>query len=41
MCISCGCWTDPSGKSGGDGNHQEDSSKMPNVPTTKSPLRGK
>ena len=40
MCISCGCWTDPSGTSGGDGNHQENSTEMPNVPTTKSPLSG-
>lgn len=39
MCISCGCWFDQS--KGGDGNHPEDSTKMPNVPTTKSPLGGK
>jgi hypothetical protein len=29
---------DPSGKAGGDGNHPEDSSVMPNVKTTVSPL---
>jgi hypothetical protein len=40
MCISCGCWTDTSGKTGGDGAHVEDSTVMPNVPTTKSPLSG-
>lgn len=39
MCMSCGCWmtTDK----GGDGAHQEDSTVMPNVKTTKSPLSGK
>jgi hypothetical protein len=29
---------DTSSKMGGDGNHQEDSTKMPNVKTTVSPL---
>jgi len=29
---------DPTGKSGGDGNHPEDSTVMPNVKTTVSPL---
>jgi hypothetical protein len=29
---------DTTGKSGGDGNHPEDSTVMPNVKTTKSPL---
>lgn len=38
MCISCGCWMDTSGKMGGDGNHPEDASVMPNVKTTVSPL---
>ena len=38
MCVSCGCWMDTTGKSGGDGNHPEDSTVMPNVKTTKSPL---
>ena len=32
--MSCGCWTDPEGKMGGDGAHQEDSTVMPNVKTT-------
>lgn len=40
MCISCGCWMDPTHQAGGDGNHPEDSTQMPNVPTTKSPLSG-
>ena len=31
MCMSCGCWMDQS--KGGDGNHLEDSTKMPNVKT--------
>jgi hypothetical protein len=31
---------DTSGKAGGDGAHVEDSTVMPNVPTTKSPLSG-
>jgi len=34
MCISCGCWMDPTSEMGGDGNHQEDSYVMPNVKTT-------
>lgn len=38
MCMSCGCWMDTSEKMGGDGNHLEDSTKMPNVKTTVSPL---
>jgi hypothetical protein len=38
MCMSCGCWMDPTGKAGGDGNHPEDSTVMPNVKTTKSSL---
>jgi hypothetical protein len=38
MCMSCGCWMDPSGKMGGDGVHPEDSTKMPNVKTDVSPL---
>ena len=38
MCMSCGCWMDTTGKSGGDGNHPEDSTVMPNVKTTKSAL---
>lgn len=38
MCMSCGCWMDPSGKMGGDGTHLEDSTKMPNVKTDVSPL---
>jgi len=39
MCIGCGCWmtTDK----GGDGNHLDDSTKMPNVKTTVSPLAAK
>jgi hypothetical protein len=38
MCVSCGCWMDLSQKMGGDGNHPEDSTKMPNVNTEVSPL---
>ena len=38
MCMSCGCWMDPTNKAGGDGNHPEDSTVMPNVKTTKSSL---
>ena len=38
MCVSCGCWMDKEQKMGGDGNHPEDSSKMPNVKTEVSPL---
>lgn len=38
MCISCGCWMDPTQKMGGDGNHPEDSTVMPNVKTTVSEL---
>ena len=38
MCMSCGCWMDTTGKSGGDGNHPEDANVMPNVKTTVSPL---
>lgn len=38
MCISCGCWLDESGKMGGDGNHLENPTVMPNVKTTVSPL---
>lgn len=38
MCISCGCWMDTTGKMGGDGNHPENSSVMPNVKTTVSEL---
>lgn len=41
MCIGCGCWMDPTGTAGGDGNHQDDSTKMPNVKTTVSPLAAK
>ena len=41
MCISCGCWTDTSGKMGGDGAHMEDPTVMPNVKTTVSPLATK
>ena len=29
MCISCGCWMDPTSEMGGDGNHQEDSYVCP------------
>jgi hypothetical protein len=32
---------DTTGKMGGDGNHPEDSSKMPNVKTDVSPLAAK
>ena len=32
--MSCGCWMDPTSKMGGDGNHPEDSSVMPNIKTT-------
>jgi hypothetical protein len=39
MCMSCGCWMDQS--KGGDGNHLEDSTKMPKVKTTVSPLAAK
>jgi len=39
MCMSCGCWVDTSGMMGGDGNHPEDSTKMPNVKTTYSDLK--
>jgi hypothetical protein len=38
MCVGCGCWMDTSGKAGGDGNHLDDSTKMPNVKTEISPL---
>jgi hypothetical protein len=38
MCISCGCWMDTTQSMGGDGNHPEDSSVMPNVKTTVSEL---
>ncbi len=41
MCMSCGCWVDPAGKAGGDGAHVEDSTVMPKVPTTVSPLAEK
>ena len=41
MCMSCGCWMDPTSMSGGDGGHMENSTVMPNVKTTKSPLDGK
>lgn len=41
MCIGCGCWTDTSGKAGGDGNHPDDSTKMPSVKTDVSPLATK
>ena len=41
MCIGCGCWMDPSSKAGGDGNHPDDSTKMPNVKTDVSPLAAK
>jgi hypothetical protein len=34
MCMSCGCWMDTEEKMGGDGNHPEDSTVMPNVKTT-------
>ena len=40
MCVSCGCWMDPEQKMGGDGNHPEDASKMPNVKITKAPDNG-
>lgn len=39
MCMSCGCWMDQS--KGGDGNHPEDASVMPNVKITVSPLAAK
>ncbi len=32
--MSCGCWMDTEEKMGGDGNHPEDSTVMPNVKTT-------
>jgi hypothetical protein len=32
---------DTTGKAGGDGNHPEDSTKMPNVKTEVSPLAAK
>lgn len=32
--MSCGCWMDPTSKMGGDGNHPEDSTVMPNIKTT-------
>ena len=38
MCVSCGCWMDPTQRMGGDGNHPENSSVMPNVKTTVSEL---
>lgn len=38
MCMSCGCWMDPTQNKGGDGTHAEDSSKMPNVKTDVSPM---
>ena len=38
MCVSCGCWMDPTSKMGGDGNHPENSTVMPNVKTEVSPL---
>jgi len=39
--MSCGCWMDPTGEAGKDGNHLENSTVMPNVKTTISPLSGK
>jgi hypothetical protein len=41
MCVGCGCWMDTSGKAGGDGNHLDDSTKMPNIKTDVSPLATK
>jgi len=41
MCIGCGCWTDTTGKAGGDGNHPDDSTKMPKVKTDISTLSTK
>ena len=41
MCISCGCWVNGDAGKGGDGAHMENSTVMPNVKTTKSPLSGK
>jgi hypothetical protein len=41
MCVGCGCWMDTSGKAGGDGNHLDDSTKMPNIKTDVSPLAAK
>jgi len=38
MCVSCGCWFSPD--KGGDGNHPENASVMPNVPTTTAPTAG-
>ena len=38
MCVSCGCWMDPTSMMGGDGNHPENSTVMPNVKTEVSPL---
>ena len=35
MCVSCGCWADPSNKQGGDGNHPDESNVMPNVKIVK------
>ena len=40
MCVSCGCWSDMSQKMGGDGNHPEDSSVMPNIKIEKAPENG-
>lgn len=37
MCVGCGCWINNEG--GGDGNHPDDSTKMPNVKTERSDLR--
>ena len=39
MCMSCGCWMDPS--KGGDGAHQENPTVMPNIKIERSPLDGK
>lgn len=40
MCVSCGCWSDLEQKMGGDGNHPENSSKMPNINIKKAPENG-
>lgn len=40
MCISCGCWMDETHQMGGDGNHPENSTVMPNVKTTEAPDNG-
>lgn len=39
MCVSCGCWIN--NKTNPELNHPEDSTKMPNVKTTVSPLAAK